>query len=670
MSQSRRSHLLIAKLVKELARLEVPEQGKVFVLEHQGNSACLLIKDSLQLVIIVAAPATFPSSPADYGAVLALLSSQLDVSALESVPNPIHVVVVGGLPSAQWPRPLPLISNTLRRLLFFYQFSEIDRTWSPQPVLDDMDTYLRKHGITSLLRKADEIKVLLTDAGRGLPTRLPALEASPSTGMDEPASLEGGATDSEGDDSSLENHHAWVGTQEQLLASHQEATRLLAQEAQAQQLLASRGAVGSYAAIAFCVLMWGLETLWGGSDSLPVLVRMGAMQDELVIKGDWWRLLTYGYLHGGFEHLLSNCFGLLIYGAQTETLLGTSRFLVLLVISILGGGIAGLYLAESGSWIVGISGGVFGLLVSMLWLSRKGGYVSRVNRYGLFSYAVIMLVINLLGSLAPGVSMAGHIGGMIAAALLCLTGFITWKLPRPWETQQEPTSIRWAFHLMAAISVSASLGTLAIAMEEGHPWNLRQPDRLQLVSLNLLSDTVKPTTAPGNGANPQPSTPMQEDILLPIQLLAPVGTLSRHVVEFEAPWTQHVFGTPELDLITFAVMLKPLEEMVTPEMESALLEGVAQEFNRDMAASPVAESKRRKAQVKTFAGRNVVYIAAPSENTHQPRYVLVLGEYLVDMMFNVGGEDSEEKLEQVVDIVRSVSLNPELKKSDATPTAP
>lgn len=131
-----------------------------------------------------------------------------------------------------------------------------------------------------------------------------------------------------------------------------------------------------------------------------------ALYGPLVQHGDWWRLITSAFLHGGMLHIIFNMLALWWLGAPVEMVLGRARFLGLYVVSGLAGA-AGALLANPTSVTVGASGAIFGLLGAGLILeyqatgSLAGNYLT-------------LIVINLAISFAvPGISIGGHLGGLV-----------------------------------------------------------------------------------------------------------------------------------------------------------------------------------------------------------------------------------------------------------------
>src|SRR5688500_18996815 len=75
----------------------------------------------------------------------------------------------------------------------------------------------------------------------------------------------------------------------------------------------------------------GME-LTGGSQSGRNLVRWGANAAALIAQGEYWRLLTSGFIHIGLPHLLFNSFALLTFGRLAEMIYGHSRFLAMYLV--------------------------------------------------------------------------------------------------------------------------------------------------------------------------------------------------------------------------------------------------------------------------------------------------------------------------------------------------
>jgi membrane associated rhomboid family serine protease len=129
--------------------------------------------------------------------------------------------------------------------------------------------------------------------------------------------------------------------------------------------------------------------------------------------GDWWRLITAAFLHYGPLHLGLNMLALWLFGRPVEQYLGRARYILLYLVSGLAGS-AGALLVTPMSPTVGASGAIFGILGAALVLERQRTYVLGGSAMGL-------IAINLVFSFSfAGISIGGHIGGLIGGALCML----------------------------------------------------------------------------------------------------------------------------------------------------------------------------------------------------------------------------------------------------------
>ncbi len=135
------------------------------------------------------------------------------------------------------------------------------------------------------------------------------------------------------------------------------------------------------------------------------------LQPAAVMAGDWWRVLSHTLGHGSFFHLGVNMYALYILGPGLEARLGRLPFVAVWVFSAAAGGAAVVYLAHPFSQTVGASGAVFGLFgiwLGSAWSTRR----SLAGKAQLRSILMI-LGINLVISLMPGISWQGHLGGLV-----------------------------------------------------------------------------------------------------------------------------------------------------------------------------------------------------------------------------------------------------------------
>jgi membrane associated rhomboid family serine protease len=139
-----------------------------------------------------------------------------------------------------------------------------------------------------------------------------------------------------------------------------------------------------------------------------------ALFGPAVDHGDWWRLITSAFLHGGLLHIAFNMLALWWLGSPVEIALGRARYLGLYLVSGLAGA-AGALIADPNSVTVGASGAIFGLLGAGLILEYQATG-SLAGNY------LMLIVINLAISFSPGlnISYGGHIGGLIGGIVTTL----------------------------------------------------------------------------------------------------------------------------------------------------------------------------------------------------------------------------------------------------------
>ncbi len=150
------------------------------------------------------------------------------------------------------------------------------------------------------------------------------------------------------------------------------------------------------------------------------LIEFGAKDRLLIAAGDWWRLVTAAFLHGGYFHLAINMYALWVLGSFCEVLYGRSRFLLVYLGAALGGSVASYYLTPINS--VGASGAVFGLLgAALVFGFRHRSQIPALMGKKLRGSLLFWLVVNLtLGTVIPVIDNWGHLGGLVAGSVLAL----------------------------------------------------------------------------------------------------------------------------------------------------------------------------------------------------------------------------------------------------------
>lgn len=177
----------------------------------------------------------------------------------------------------------------------------------------------------------------------------------------------------------------------------------------------------TYSLIILNIVIYLLEVIKARSlidIDIYTLIEMGAKFNILINHGEFYRLMTAAFLHGGLIHIFFNMSALNIIGKEVETVYGGKRFLLIYFISALGGNIFS-YLFKPYSISVGASGAIFGLLGAMLVFGVK-----EKHRIGKEYAKNILQTIGLnaiIGLTIPNIDNFAHFGGLILGAII---GFV------------------------------------------------------------------------------------------------------------------------------------------------------------------------------------------------------------------------------------------------------
>ena len=164
-----------------------------------------------------------------------------------------------------------------------------------------------------------------------------------------------------------------------------------------------------------------------------VMDHFGANFGPYTLSGQWWRLLTYMFLHGGLMHIAFNMWCLWDLGALCESLYGRWTFGAIYVLTGIAGGLASVAW-NPGVLSVGASGAIFGLAGALIASFYLGEFsLPKVAIQGTLRSLLIFVGFNVFfGSLFPGIDNACHAGGLISGLILgALIALLTPEQDRP-----------------------------------------------------------------------------------------------------------------------------------------------------------------------------------------------------------------------------------------------
>src|SRR4051812_19586619 len=130
-----------------------------------------------------------------------------------------------------------------------------------------------------------------------------------------------------------------------------------------------------------------------------------------VADGEWYRLVTAGFLHAGLFHIAFNMFALYILGSLLEPGIGTPRFLAVYFVSLLAGSFGALLLTPD-AHTGGASGAFFGLMSAAFIVARHRGVEQVAGQIGIYIIINIVVTIGVANN-----SVGGHFGGLIGGAI-------------------------------------------------------------------------------------------------------------------------------------------------------------------------------------------------------------------------------------------------------------
>jgi membrane associated rhomboid family serine protease len=214
-------------------------------------------------------------------------------------------------------------------------------------------------------------------------------------------------------------------------------------------------APATYVLIAVNVLAFLAEVATGSgglAEATGSVIRRFALLGNGVSEGEYYRLLTGGFLHAGLLHIAFNMFALFIVGRVIEPGIGTPRFLALYFASLLAGAFGALALTHPYDPTVGASGAIFGLFGAAAVIARGRGMNELASQIG------FLIVINLVFTFSvPDISIGGHLGGLVAG-VICALAIVAGD-----RGMLGPRRMPAELAVMALVAIVSVAGALAVA---------------------------------------------------------------------------------------------------------------------------------------------------------------------------------------------------------------
>jgi membrane associated rhomboid family serine protease len=189
------------------------------------------------------------------------------------------------------------------------------------------------------------------------------------------------------------------------------------------------------------MFLYGVVRPGGSVDQTANAVQFGLF-GPAVANGEWYRLVTNGFVHSGLLHISMNMLVIWLVGAQLEPAMGRIRFSLLYMASLLAGS-AGALVVSPHALTVGASGAAFGLMGALaIGMWHRG---ISIWRTGIGTLIILNLAITVA---VPGISLGGHVGGLIGGLA---AGWVLLRVRKPG-------------HAFTASDLAAPVGVMAVAL--------------------------------------------------------------------------------------------------------------------------------------------------------------------------------------------------------------
>ncbi|MCE5209257.1 MAG: rhomboid family intramembrane serine protease [Chloroflexi bacterium] len=171
----------------------------------------------------------------------------------------------------------------------------------------------------------------------------------------------------------------------------------------------------SWILLGVTVFIYILQVLSENLFGTDLLLLYGAKINELIYQGQVWRLITPMFLHGSLMHIAFNMYALYVIGPGLELYYGHLRFLVLYLVAGFAGNVLSLVFTSSAS--LGASTAIFGLIAAQGIFIYRNKLLFGKRTKSMLTNIVMIVVVNLILGLQPGIDNWGHLGGLLGGAL-------------------------------------------------------------------------------------------------------------------------------------------------------------------------------------------------------------------------------------------------------------
>ena len=157
------------------------------------------------------------------------------------------------------------------------------------------------------------------------------------------------------------------------------------------------------------------------------ILGAGLGVNYLVTDGEWWRLITPMFLHGGIMHILFNMFCLFVFGPELEKIMGKMRFVTLFMLAGILANVATYFIQDPIYQHLGASGaifGIFGAYGALVYYTKKSMPELRQIILPIIAISIVMTFVQ------PNINVTAHVTGLIVGFLIGLSYFNPKRITR------------------------------------------------------------------------------------------------------------------------------------------------------------------------------------------------------------------------------------------------
>ena len=181
--------------------------------------------------------------------------------------------------------------------------------------------------------------------------------------------------------------------------------------------------------ISLCILGLLINVILGGGNRFWIFISGGGYLKDwgdvsfstVFVQGQFWRLLTCGYIHLGIFHMLANVYALWCFGGIMEERLGTIKYIVVYHMAMMISAIVWIVIFQQCT-MVGASLGIISIYgVYFIWRKTKDTKGQNIlcegNRNYIIGYAIVGNVIWYTSTIVHFISFI--VGGVFCLLFCC-----------------------------------------------------------------------------------------------------------------------------------------------------------------------------------------------------------------------------------------------------------